>query len=262
MARVDTLGHFLTDVADAIRTKGGTSEPIQASSFDTAIVNLPSGDVSAYYKDLPTTALNSTDTLGRWYKLVKKLPPIKLAPTSNSLTSLFQNCPSEVIEFTNDTTTSTVKTMNQMFLYCSQVKTLDLTMFNTSIVTTLANMFDGCSNLETINLTGFNTANVTSMASLFNGNSKLVSANLSTFTAKASVDMSKAFYNCTHLEHLDMRAFDFTIASIVTSATSSGTFRNVPTTVEIIVADQTQKDWFTTNMPSFTNVKTVAEYEG
>lgn len=43
MARTDTLGHFLTDVADAIRTKGGTSANIQASTFDTAIANLPSG---------------------------------------------------------------------------------------------------------------------------------------------------------------------------------------------------------------------------
>ena len=43
MARTDTLPHFLTDVADAIRTKGGTSGTIQASSFDTAIANLPSG---------------------------------------------------------------------------------------------------------------------------------------------------------------------------------------------------------------------------
>lgn len=43
MARTDTLGHFLTDVADAIRTKGGTSATIQASNFDTAIANLPSG---------------------------------------------------------------------------------------------------------------------------------------------------------------------------------------------------------------------------
>lgn len=43
MARTDTLGHFLTDVADSIRTKAGTSEPIQASAFDTAILNIPSG---------------------------------------------------------------------------------------------------------------------------------------------------------------------------------------------------------------------------
>lgn len=43
MARIDTLNNFLTDVATAIRTKGGTSEQIQASDFDTAITNLPSG---------------------------------------------------------------------------------------------------------------------------------------------------------------------------------------------------------------------------
>ena len=43
MARTDTLPHFLTDVADAIRTKSGTSGTIQASTFDTAIANIPSG---------------------------------------------------------------------------------------------------------------------------------------------------------------------------------------------------------------------------
>ena len=43
MARTDTLGHFLTDVADAIRTKTGESGTIQASSFDTQISNIPSG---------------------------------------------------------------------------------------------------------------------------------------------------------------------------------------------------------------------------
>lgn len=43
MARTDTLGHFLTDVADAIRTKTGSSETIVASDFDTEIENIPSG---------------------------------------------------------------------------------------------------------------------------------------------------------------------------------------------------------------------------
>lgn len=43
MARTDTLGNFLTDVANAIREKGGTTDTIQASEFDTKITNLPSG---------------------------------------------------------------------------------------------------------------------------------------------------------------------------------------------------------------------------
>ena len=40
MARIDTLGHFLTDVADSIRAKAGTSGTILASAFDTAISNM------------------------------------------------------------------------------------------------------------------------------------------------------------------------------------------------------------------------------
>lgn len=43
MARTDTLGHFLTDVAEAIRTKKGTSNTITASDFDTEIASIPSG---------------------------------------------------------------------------------------------------------------------------------------------------------------------------------------------------------------------------
>lgn len=43
MARTNTLGNFLTDVADAIRTKKGSSDTILASDFDTEIENLPSG---------------------------------------------------------------------------------------------------------------------------------------------------------------------------------------------------------------------------
>ena len=47
MARIDTLGHFLTDVADAIRTKTGSSDTISAEDFDTEIENIPSGGSSS-----------------------------------------------------------------------------------------------------------------------------------------------------------------------------------------------------------------------
>lgn len=43
MARTNNLTNFLTDVADAIKTKKGDSTPILASDFDTEIENLPSG---------------------------------------------------------------------------------------------------------------------------------------------------------------------------------------------------------------------------
>lgn len=44
MARTDKLTNFCADIANAIRTKKGTTEQIPASSFDTEIGNLPSGD--------------------------------------------------------------------------------------------------------------------------------------------------------------------------------------------------------------------------
>ena len=62
MARTDTLGHFLTDVADAIREKKGTSETITASDFDTEIENLPSGGIS-----IPQTIAEANDLLDSIY---------------------------------------------------------------------------------------------------------------------------------------------------------------------------------------------------
>lgn len=43
MARIDNLTNFLTDVANAIRTKEGTTDNINAKEFDTRILNLASG---------------------------------------------------------------------------------------------------------------------------------------------------------------------------------------------------------------------------
>lgn len=52
MARTDTLGNFLTDVAEAIREKEGTTETIPASEFDTRIANLPEAGGSSESEEL------------------------------------------------------------------------------------------------------------------------------------------------------------------------------------------------------------------
>jgi hypothetical protein len=75
--------------------------------------------------------------------------------------------------------------------------------------------------------------------------------------------MNQLFNYCTSLQHLDIRRFDFTnvanYASMFGSADSAAS--QVPANCEIIVADQTAKDWITTNFAWLTNVQTVAEYE-
>jgi hypothetical protein len=61
MARIDNLNYFLTDVADAIRSKTGETENINAVDFDTKIKNLPVASYStiessqAIVKDKSTT---------------------------------------------------------------------------------------------------------------------------------------------------------------------------------------------------------------
>lgn len=88
MARTDTLPHFLTDVADAIRTKGGTSETIQASSFDTAISNLPSGaDLSEYF----TGELKYNYGQNAVMSMIKTIPN-NTTVTGNDLRSAFNSC--------------------------------------------------------------------------------------------------------------------------------------------------------------------------
>ena len=89
MARTDTLGHFLTDVADAIRTKGGTSANIQASSFDTAIANLPGGGGTT---EVEEKDVNFYDYDGkRLYSYTKSeflaLDSLPSTPTHEGLTS-------------------------------------------------------------------------------------------------------------------------------------------------------------------------------
>ena len=74
-----SLNTFLTNIANAIRTKKGTSEPINAQNFASEIINLPSGGnegVQSYIVehavDLPSEAsdkslgLVTEDSFGTW----------------------------------------------------------------------------------------------------------------------------------------------------------------------------------------------------
>ena len=43
MARIDTLGNFLTDVATAIKSKTGKTDTITPANFDTEIESIETG---------------------------------------------------------------------------------------------------------------------------------------------------------------------------------------------------------------------------
>ena len=262
MARVDTLPHFLTDVADAIRTKKGTSETIQASDFDTEIENLPSGgeDISEYLSS--TITGNTTGPSGSSYfpaSAIKKMKNIKITSSVTNLSYAFQSLGNLTnISFSDEINMSNVTNMQGMFQACRSLPTIDLSKFNTSNVTIMANLFDRCVMLSGIIFgNNFDTSNVTVLASMFNSCRALTSLNLSNFNTSKVTNMNYMFNGCTSLSHLDIRNFTF---DLVTS-NYYDVFTGIPANCEIIVKSQTEKDWVLARRSDLTNVKTVAEYE-
>lgn len=254
MARTDTLPHFLTDVADAIRIKGGTSDPIQASSFDTAIENLPSGgNISDYFTS--TVPANSNNQ-NRWRNIIKKIPPIA---NEGNCYYLFQNCPATEIDLSL-INTENKSDLQRMFQYCSNVVSLDTSGFDVSSTTNFSEMFFGCSNLENLSLPDFTGASPTNISGMFGNCYKLTSLDLSTLDTSNVTSMTYLFSEDSQLMFLDIRNFDFSGVS-GTASKYSQMFTSVPSSCEMIVKSQTEKDWILSIWPRFTNIKTVAEYE-
>ena len=223
MARTDTLGNFLTDVADAIREKKGTSETILASDFDTEIENLPSGG-------------------GKYAPQY-----VRFGGGGNSIRDLSYEL--------GNLDTSNMTTMVSMFNSAGGVISLDISGFNTSNVTSFEFMFQNCSSLTSINFGNIDTSKVTTMNNMFSGCRSLTTLDLSDFTINSNIITSGMFMNCTSLEKLDIRTMP------ASKLSSTYMFSGVSNNCEIIVNSQTEKDVMTSNWPNLASVKTVAEYE-
>lgn len=186
MARTDTLGNFLTDVADAIREKKGTSETIQASDFDTEIENLPSGgglDWSAIGYDSTPQAIQD----GYDYAVEIKNNWI---PTDNLRNKFSAD---KKIIFMPLVDTSTATNMYGMFTGCSSLTSVPL--LNTSNTTITQTMFSNCERLSIV--PQFDTSNVNNMQGMFNYCTSLTT--VPQFNTSKVKYMNNMFYNCPSL---------------------------------------------------------------
>ena len=147
MARTDTLGHFLTDVADAIRTAEGSSAEITASDFDDRIEALSGGgaDLSDYFT---SSSLVSSSNKSVINLLIKKIPPNMITVIGNSTRSFFYYCENLVEAPLFDT--SGVINMITMFQGCTLLSTIPI--YNTSSVENMNSMFAFCGNLTDTSL--------------------------------------------------------------------------------------------------------------
>ena len=104
--------------------------------------------------------------------------------------------------------TQNVTDMSYMFYYCDDLKTLDVSNFDTKNVTDLSYMFDDCSGLTTLDVSNFDTQNVTNMNGMFWGCSGLTILNLASFDTQNVTDMNGMFGRCSKLTILNLSSFD------------------------------------------------------
>lgn len=194
MARTDTLGNFLTDVATAIRNKKGTTDTIVASNFDTEIESIESGggDVSEYFGPA-----SSGDTANGGYSGISssilKIPD-DFTFLSTSASYMFTGCKN--LKSIPQLDTSGIKYMSYMFSYCSSLETIPL--LDTSNVITMGNMFQYCTNLKTIPL--LDTSNNTEINYMFRDCSSLTSIPL--INISKCKQMQHTFSGCSSLTEI------------------------------------------------------------
>ena len=96
--------------------------------------------------------------------------------------------------------TENVTDMNNMFMDCIGLTSLDVSHFNTRNVTGMAFMFNGCTGLESLDFSNFDTQSVKKMSYMFYGCSGLKSLDLSKFDTQNVESMYSMFGGCSGLK--------------------------------------------------------------
>ena len=202
------------------------------------------------------------------------VPPAKYTPQHIR----FQNFNgTSLLEETRLLDTSKMTTFENMFAYCPNLETIDMTGFNTSNVTTLYYMFmnspklkdldfSSCdinnvgvangmfmngfkdsNNLADLDLSSFVGTKLANASSLFSGCTYLRSVDLSNLTMRTyGLIIGGMFNNCTHLEEIDLSSFDFSRATSYSNLfTNCGTETSTGLT-KVYVKDADAQNWVLT----------------
>ena len=192
MAKNNNLQDFLRDTADAIRTKTGTTEPINAQDFSTKILQIPSGGENTLKNLLDAT--KTTKYLFSSYEGNDIPNLIQYNDTSEvtNMSYMYQWCKSTNFPQLN---MSKVTNVSYMFYHCTNIVTAPILNFSTP--QNCESIFRDCANLTTCEISDF--SNATNMNGLFAGCRKLknIASNL---TTPKVTDTGFMFYDCNALE--------------------------------------------------------------
>lgn len=193
MAKNDNLKDFLTDVADAIREKKGTTDLINPQDFSSEIASIQSGGDIWGFDTIGYTP--QSIPMKEWVEH-SKLKMEQFTP-SNALTifendsslhfaplvdlsgitsmkAMFCNCYSLVVVPLYNT--SNILNMRQCFYYCSALT--DIPLYDTTNVTDMSHLFNGCESLKSI--PKLNMGNVTTLDTAFANTGLIIIPSLNT----------------------------------------------------------------------------------
>jgi surface protein len=94
-----------------------------------------------------------------------------------------------------------------MFVYCTNLKSLDLSSFKTGKATIFANMFRSCNSLTSLDLSNFDLSEATNMGSMFNNCTSLNFLDISNANSNKCNWMGNLFWNCYSLKSLNLTGF-------------------------------------------------------
>lgn len=159
MAKGLVTDTYLSNIADAIRTKNGTETQYKPSEMAAAITNLST-----------------------------KARPNYVSFCQYSGTSLD-------ISWLD---VSNITSMNNMFQNCSSLTTLDVSSWDTGNITNMNSMFSGCKNLTVLDLSNFTTSETTSFmaSSMFSNCRKLTEVDISNMDLTRIATINYMFENC------------------------------------------------------------------
>ena len=212
-----SLKSYLKGIADAIREKKGTTEPINAQNFESEIrnmrtplnnylVNIKNGDASGRFKDslaeeydfLVFEDFTDVHIISRLFYGCGNLISIPLLNTSSvmNMEYAFYNCNS--LASIPPLDTSNVMIFKYLFYGCSSLT--EIPPLDTSNGTSFVAMFRNCTNLITIPL--LDLRNGQSLGGMFGDCTNLTNLTLKNISAKLTVGSATAYGHLLTLESL------------------------------------------------------------
>ena len=159
MARTDKLKHFLVDIADKIRSKLGTTEPIPHEEYDSKIEEVYEAGKIAEYKNFwrkalvhkENTAFEYTFSDTFWNDDTLQIPEEYLPLKPSSTNYMFRSCGATVlptIDFTG------CETLRYTYSYARNAVTIGTIILRDDGTNVFSNTFSSCDALVNITFEG------------------------------------------------------------------------------------------------------------